>query len=141
MELIYIAVAVLIIAVVIVLKRKKGGEEVPQGLQVFNENGNMILDITDITYQLYGSRVIVGSQYGSGTIYDSRIKAGETFIIPYNITLDGITPTNPQDEYYAQAFSIQPEFVISDGQITWQYGDAHALGAYAGMTILYGGKL
>jgi hypothetical protein len=100
------------------------------------------MDYTERGYQVYGTHTITGRSNASGTITDSRIKAGSTFIIPYNITLDGITVSGATAEYYAQFMGIQPEFTISDGQINWRYGSApRSRGAYIGMSILYGGVL
>lgn len=56
MELIYIAVAAIIIAVIVIIKRrKKAVEEVPQGLQVFDEDGRMIFDSIHSTSRFIGS--------------------------------------------------------------------------------------
>ena len=141
MELIYIAVAVIVIAAIIIY-RKRGKQKMPIGLQIFNADGNIIMDYTERGYQVYGTRTITGASNASGTITDSRIKAGSTFIIPYNITLDGKTVSGAMDEYYAQFMGIQPDFTISDGQIIWRYGPApRSRGVYIGMSILYGGVL
>ena len=141
---IYIALAVVVaIAAIFVWKhKKKAVKEVPIGLQIFNSAGKIIMDYTERGYQVYGSKTITGGRNTSGTIIDNRIKAGNTFIIPYNITLDGQSVSGAMDEYHAQFMGIQPDFTITDGRITWRYGTAdRSYGAYIGMSILYGGAL
>ena len=138
----YVAIAVIVVVAAIIIYRKRGKQKMPIGLQIFNADGNIIMDYTERGYQVYGTHTITGGSNASGTITDSRIKAGSTFIIPYNITLDGKTVSGAMDEYYAQFMGIQPDFTISDGQINWRYGPApRSRGAYIGMSILYGGVL
>lgn len=136
-----IMAVIIVVAAIILYRHKKEEEKVPQGLQVFNADGDLMLDYTEATCQIYGTKTIVGSRNGSGTITDSRIKAGSTFIVPYNITLNGISTDTPEKEWYGQVEGIQPEFTISNGKITWKYGALSSRGAYIGMTILYGGRL
>lgn len=138
----YIVIAVIILVAAIIFYRKKRKKEMAAGLQIFNADGKLILDYTERGYQIYGSKKITGGKNASGTITDSRIKAGSTFIIVCNITLDGAHVSGAMDEYHAQFMGIQPEFTITNGQITWRYGTAaRSYGAYIGMTILYGGAL
>lgn len=137
----YVAIAVIIAVAAIFLYRKRGKKKVPQGLQIFDANGNMILDYTDATCRIYGTQTIVGSKNGSGTISDSRIKASTAFVIPYNTTLDGVSITTSSQQATAERLAIQPTFTISNGKITWEYGSAQSGGAYIGMSILYGGRL
>lgn len=138
----YVVIAVIIAVAAIFIYRKKAVKEVPIGLQIFNSAGKIIMDYTERGYQVYGSKTIIGGRNTSGTIIDNRIKAGNTFIIPYNITLDGQSVSGAMDEYHAQFMGIQPDFTITDGRITWRYGTAdRSYGAYIGMSILYGGAL
>lgn len=138
----YVAIAVIIvIAAILIYKQKKREKKMPAGLQIFDADGKLVLDYTEATCQIYGTKTIVGSKNGSGTIVDKRIKANNTFIIPYNITLDGVSPKTVYEQYYAQAFATQPTFIISDGQITWKYDSVRSEGAYVGMSIMYGGNL
>ena len=118
----------------------------PQGLQIFDGSGNLILDYTEATCQIYGIATIVGSENGSGTIVDSRINPNSAFIMPYNITLDGGNTTTLWHTYYSQLYSLYPCFTIEQGKITWKYGKVSYNGssespAYLGMSIIYGGRL
>ena len=139
-----ICIVFIILAVVglVLWHKKRGKNKMPVGLQIYNASGKLILDYTERGVQIYGTKKITGGKNATGTISDSRIKAGETFIVPYNITLDAKTVSGASEEYYAMFMGIQPEFTIVDGKITWRYGTApQSLGAYVGMSILYGGGL
>lgn len=131
---IYIAIAVAIaVAAIIFYRKKKKEKKMAQGLQVFNASGKLILDYTEQTYQLYGVGTVVGGVAGS--VSDSRIIAGKTFIIPYSIKLTG----GSSSRYEQQHFGTEPQFTITNGKISWVFNQYHSVGAYIGMGFFYGG--
>lgn len=138
---IYIVIAVIVAVAVAVLYRKrdkKGEKKVPQGLQIFNASGNLVLDYTEGTYQIYGVRKTVGGQ--SGSVSDSKITS-DTFIVPYCFRY--VTPATEGTTDYTQAIgvAILPNFVVSSGKISWSYAAKHNnKDAYVEMYFLYGGE-
>ena len=146
MELICILVAVVVVAAVILFKRKKQGEsEVPQGLQIFNASGELVLDYTDETFEVYGYRETTAGQ--SGTIVDNRITTN-TMIVPYSYVF--VTEATPGTVSYDQSImeSIFPKFTVNSGSITWEYAPKHTPDgtqwrngdAYIQVGFLYGGS-
>ena len=130
--MIYIAILFFMLIFLVVARRRK---KMPQGLQVYNESGRIILDYTENTNQIYGKTTVVGGVAGS--VSNQRIKANETFIIPYNIRLVG----GSGSEYYRQFLAVAPCFTISNGRISWEFASKHSQGAYIEMDIYYGGSL
>lgn len=134
-----VIVAVVVAATVLYRKRdKKEEKKVPQGLQIFNASGNLVLDYTEGTYQIYGARKTVGGQ--SGSVSDSKITSN-TFIVPYCFRY--VTPATEGTTDYTQAIgvAILPNFVISSGKISWSYAAKHNnKDAYVEMYFLYGGE-
>lgn len=55
MELYIVLAVAVVVAAILIWRKKKGAEEVPQGLQVFDENGRMIFDSTHSTSRFIGS--------------------------------------------------------------------------------------
>lgn len=138
----YVIMAVIVaVAAIILYRRKKAKKEeakVPQGLQIFNASGDLILDYTEGTYQIYGVRKTVGGQ--SGSVSDSKITS-DTFIVPYCFRY--VTPATEGTTDYTQAIgvAILPNFVISSGKISWSYAAKHNnKDAYVEMYFLYGGE-
>lgn len=134
-----VIVAVVVAATVLYRKRdKKEEKKVPQGLQIFNASGNLVLDYTEGTYQIYGVRKTVGGQ--SGSVSDSKITSN-TFIVPYCFRY--VTPATEGTTDYTQAIgvAILPNFVVSSGKISWSYAAKHNnKDAYVEMYFLYGGE-
>ena len=146
MELIYILSVVIIVFSVVIFKRtNKEEQEVPQGLQIFNASGELVLDYTDETYEVYGYQETIAGQ--SGRIVDNRITTN-TMIIPYSYVF--VTEATPGTASYEQSImeSIFPKFTISNGLITWEYAPKHTPDgtqwrngdAYIQVGFLYGGS-
>ena len=70
---IYITIAVIILVAAIIFYRKKREKEMPAGLQVFDESGKVVVDMTSRTSKILG-RVTVGENDGSLT--DERLLDG-----------------------------------------------------------------
>lgn len=79
-----IAVGVVAVAILASLLyrriRKRGRYKVPQGLQVWDENGNIILDTDDMLGKVLGVRAINAA---SGSITDARLTEGQPFYAFY----------------------------------------------------------
>ncbi len=58
MELYIVLAVAVVVAAILIYRRKRGAEEVPQGLQVFDENGNVVVDITDRLTKVLGTASI-----------------------------------------------------------------------------------
>ena len=132
MELIYIAVAVIVIAATIIYRKKrKGDEEVPQGLQVFDENGNVVVDTTERITKYLGS-FTVPTDADSGTVANSEIGDGDLW---YVIEIDSLTPGGVGSDVM---FSY-PVITKGDGVLYWNY--PHSQTSFYrryGVTIHYG---
>lgn len=132
MELIYIAVAVIVIAAIIIYRKKrKGDEEVPQGLQVFDEDGNVVVDTTERITKYLGS-FTVPTDADSGTVANSEIGEGDLW---YVIEIDTLTPGGVGSDV---RFSY-PVITKGDGVLYWNY--PHSQTSFYrryGVTIHYG---
>ena len=63
----YIAIAVIILVAAIIFYRKKREKKMPAGLQVFDENGEVIFDLSHSTGRFIGSDTL-STTYSSGTV-------------------------------------------------------------------------
>lgn len=124
-----IAVAIVVAAIVVYKRRKKGEEEVPQGLQVFDENGNVVVDITDRLTKVLGTASIRPTTT-AGTITDSLITENVTlWYAVTNITYDeGVTAMNASIKL--------PVITQINGGFSWEYVGNPRL--KAGIDIIYG---
>ena len=143
---IYITIAVIIvIAAILIYKQKKREKKMPAGLQIFNSNGEVILDYTEDTCQIYGFAETIAGK--SGSINDNRITAN-TMLIPYSYVF--VTEATEGTVGYSQSIgnAIFPNFTISDGSISWTYAPKHFPDgtswkngdAYIQVGFLYGGN-
>lgn len=84
--------------------RVKGVAKMAQGIQVFDENGGCVLDLTYKLTRILGS----GRTYGnSGTLSDANIQGGNCWAIATNSHTDAI--------------AIPPIFSASNGVLSWTY--------------------
>lgn len=51
----------------------------PAGLQIFNESGGIVFDITDVSARVLGTRIIAANS-GTGSLTDSRLATGKPFV-------------------------------------------------------------
>lgn len=132
MEL-YIVLAVILVVAAILIYKRKGEKEVPQGLQVFDENGNVVVDITERITKYLGS-FTVPTDADSGTITNSEIGDGDLW---YAMVIDSSTPSSVPtggDVIYSY-----PVITKGDGVLYWNY--PHSQTSYYkryGVTIHYG---
>jgi hypothetical protein len=81
------------------------------GLQVFDANGNIILDATYRVMRIVGNRYLDANNR-SGQITDSRLAQGGFVSFQPSVTCgDG----------YLSGGVICPTFLISNGVLTWSY--------------------
>lgn len=104
----------------------------PQGLQVFDENGVCVLDLTEYICRIIGKRKISKNETtgrieiaGGGRPYFAVISIDEPKI------LKGVNTTN-EDPVYPPI----PVFSVADGVITWKY--YRPINQRSGVTIMYG---
>ena len=142
MDVIYIVIAVIVIATAFnVYKRKKRGADMPQGMQIYDENGEIVFDINDYAFELYG--IVTTTAKVAGRVTDSRIKK-DTCVF---MLISAIHPNfdyahmTADQYYYEQHFSKLPNFTITDGAISWDatYRSSSVDVSGYNVTFAYGG--
>lgn len=117
MDIEYIVAIFVIVGIVLYLQRKKD-DDVPVGLQTFDENGNLMLDATTPGVFNYGFAYTGTSP---GTILNSKIKKDSTFIYAYKTRM-GLRGTNTvfdDNEHDVTGYPIR--YTIEDGSISWDW--------------------
>lgn len=126
-----IAVAIVVAAIVVYKRRKKGEEEVPQGLQVFDENGNVVVDTSERITKYLGS-FTVPTNADSGTITNSEIGDGDLW---YTIRVDNVDASTIWDGAIFQ----YPIITKGDGVLYWNYPHStSSIYRRYGVTVYYG---
>lgn len=98
------------------------------GLQAFNENGKLDVDITDRLPRFLGKVRIDGTKE-SGTIYNSGIRSGTNiwwFILSPTTNFTNPEASNPKYEY--------PVITQGEGCLSWKFPAGRKLAC----TLLYG---
>ena len=114
-----IAIAVVVATIVIYKRRKKGAEEVPQGLQVFDENGNLTFDLSVNTTKILG----YGETHGTdGRIINSAI-TGRTWVV-----VTGVAANN----------TMIPLFTAVNGELSWHNFSPYLYSANGNVSFMYG---
>jgi|GEM_PF-3502148 len=113
MVIILSIVALLIISFVLALYKKHKAKEskVPEGLQVYNENAELILDLTDLTGKVFGY-IEIPQQYAntSYSVTDSRFINTRPFIF---------SPDNSVANYQSwKTNDYNTEYADSSGWVT-----------------------
>ena len=114
----YVIIAVAIVVAAIVVYRKKAVKKVPQGLQVFDENGNTIVDTSERLTKYLGT-FTVPTNAVSGEIINPEIGDGELW---YTIKIEGMSG------YVLDEGSVTsyPRITKGDGKILWSYPSSTA---------------
>ena len=126
MELIYIAVAViLVVAVIVIIKRrKKGAEEVPQGIQIFDENGDIVVDMTSRTSKILGT---INTDGKDGSLTDDRLLEGNLWAAVVKVEPTG-----------SKIYNIVGLEIKSNGsELTWTHRNTRLSGSY-NFNFIYG---
>ena len=146
----YIAIVVIVAVAAIIVYRKrreKAVKEMPQGLQIFDENGSIIYDYSNETFHIFGTGNIVGGV--SGSITDSRIRANDTILLPLNQTLHNFDVSDYNHgsgvgkyKYQQKVYAVFPNITVADGKISWSFrAPADQRGHYVDVSFVYGGRL
>ena len=111
--------ALLGLCVVLYQRRKrKKAEEVAAGLQIFDSNGNITLDITNASIFIFGT---ASTGTNAGSIIDSRIKKDSVFIMPYKKRRALRGSNSLIDDEYNDVTGYPVKFEIEDGCISWDW--------------------
>lgn len=113
-----VAVIAIIAAVLFYKRRKKKEKEMPQGIQVFNENGQLIFDLANNTTYVLGTG---STGTANGSISNAKITA-RTWVLITSCPADGVIPY----------------FTVKQGEISWQYLSATASPSPKNVTFMYG---
>ena len=99
----------------------------PQGLQVFDENGTLLVDVTDRLVKYLGVVQIDGT---NGSITNDELSEGNLWYYPLNIKMPPPTPSI-HTEYH------MPTITKNSKSISWDYG-SHPADKRLSMVLLYG---
>lgn len=99
----------------------------PQGLQVFDENGVCVLDVTDRIVKYLGVIEINGT---NGSITNDELSKGDLWYYPLNIKMPPPTPSI-HTEYH------MPIITKNGKNISWDYG-SYPADKRLSMVLLYG---
>jgi hypothetical protein len=110
------AVAVIaIIATAIIYKRRKKEKEMPQGIQVFDENGQIIADMTSRTSKILGT---VNTNGRNGSLTDNRLLDGNLWV-----AIEKMEPTGIADV-------IGLEVVANGSTLSWTHHRTSSVSFY-----------
>lgn len=118
---IYIAIAVIIIVVaaIFLYRKKKRDKEMAQGLQIFDGSGKLIFDLSNATTYVLGTGE-TGTE--NGTIYNSGIVAGRTWVVVTSAPADALIPI----------------FTATNGSISWDFYMSLEAAQKRSLTFMYG---
>lgn len=96
----------------------------PAGFQIFNNKGQIIFDLDDISYVVYGSG---DTGYSDGSISDARI-TDKSFIFVYYSEREFLKDVAPEETFHAMENEMEafPLLKIKNGQISWSYNSTMA---------------
>lgn len=91
----------------------------PQGMQIFNPNGKIIFDLSDMAYVIYGQG---DTGYQNGYIVDENIKK-DNFIFVYHTEHEFWKNIDVGEYFYGMSIEMEayPLIKIEDGKISWSY--------------------
>ena len=147
---ILILIAVVLVSVLLYRKMRKkpkekdeSEEEMPVGMQIKDEDGNILYDFSSETFHVFGQGTIFGGVAGS--ITDSRIRANDTILLPLVQTMQGFNVSDyntRQYQYQEKVYSVFPDIKIENGKISWSFRTpSDSRGYYVGVEFVYGGRL
>ena len=91
-----------------------------QGIQIFNDKGEIIFDLNNRTTYVLGTG---NTGSGDGSLADSRIRAGSTWVALTSSSGD----------------CIAPRFTATNGKLSWSYTTQTPLyGSKTDRTFIYG---
>ena len=115
----YILIAGIVVVAAIFFYRKKREKEMPAGLQIFDENGDIVFDINDYAFEVYG--VVTTTAKVAGEVRDNRIKKSTCLLMILSVKHPNFDYEHMTADryYYEQLYSCLPNFTIADGAISW----------------------
>lgn len=139
---IYVIIAVIIVVAAIHIYKRKRSADMPQGLQVYDENGNIVFDINDYAFDLYG--IVTTTAKVAGSVTDSRINKNTCLFMIISAKHPNFDYAHMTAEQYydEQHFSKLPNFTIANGKISWDatYRSSSSVNVSGyNVTFAYGG--
>lgn len=139
---IYVIIAVIIVVAAIHIYKRKRSADMPQGLQVYDDTGNIIFDINDYAFDLYG--IVTTTAKVAGSVTDSRINKDTCLfmIISAKHPNFDYAHMTAKQYYNEQQFSQLPNFTIANGRISWDatYRSSSSINVSGyNVTFAYGG--
>ena len=139
---IYVIIAVIIVVAAIHIYKRKRSADMPQGLQVYDENGNIVFDINDYAFDLYG--IVTTTAKVAGSVTDSRINKNTCLFMIISAKHPNFDYAHMTAEQYynEQQFSQLPNFTIANGKISWDatYRSSSSINVSGyNVTFAYGG--
>lgn len=139
---IYVIIAVIIVVAAIHIYKRKRSADMPQGLQVYDDNGNIVFDINDYAFDLYG--IVTTTAKVAGSVTDSRINVNTCLFMIISAKHPNFDYAHmTADQYYnEQHFSKLPNFTIANGKISWDatYRSSSSVNVSGyNVTFAYGG--
>ena len=110
-----VAVIAIIAAVLFYKRRKKKEKEMPQGIQVFDENGQIIADMTSRTSKILGT---VNTNGRNGSLTDNRLLDGNLWV-----AIEKMEPTGIADV-------IGLEVVANGSTLSWTHHRTSSVSFY-----------
>lgn len=139
---IYVIIAVIIVVAAIYIYKRKRSADMPQGLQVYDDTGNIIFDINDYAFDLYG--IVTTTAKVAGSVTDSRINKDTCLFMIISAKHPNFDYAHMTAEQYynEQQFSQLPNFTIANGRISWDatYRSSSSINVSGyNVTFAYGG--
>lgn len=139
---IYVIIAVIIVVAAIHIYKRKRSADMPQGLQVYDDTGNIIFDINDYAFDLYG--IVTTTAKVAGSVTDSRINKDTCLFMIISAKHPNFDYAHMTAEQYynEQQFSQLPNFTIANGRISWDatYRSSSSVNVSGyNVTFAYGG--
>lgn len=111
--------------------KRKGFMFIKNGLQIFDENGELVLDLTTHLTKILGTADIPKT---NGRLTDARIAGGTLW---YTVArLDGYKACYGMNAYDKETFL--PKITQEGNDIVWSYKDGESGKFRTGLTLIYG---
>lgn len=138
----YMIIAVIIVVAAIHIYKRKRSADMPQGLQVYDDTGNVIFDINDYAFDLYG--IVTTTAKVAGSVTDNRINKDTCLFMIISAKHPNFDYAHMTAEQYynEQQFSQLPNFTIANGRISWDatYRSSSSINVSGyNVTFAYGG--
>lgn len=118
---VYVVIAVIVAVAAIILYRKRREKKVPQGLQIFDDGGHLVFDLSNKTTYVLGTG---STGTSNGSLSNSKIVAGKTWVVVTSAAADAFIP----------------RFTVANGKISWDFYMSASISAVhkRNITFMYG---